>query len=122
MLDFLASVTSGAGFFGRAHKNLHAETGLVVLNGESGRQAFMRAYEIYNRVDIFRFNEWTDSYVYSWAFSSFADCTDFSVKFNLKSSNPIFEFDRGKSVLHLKGNRKGSVNRIVDHFRVLIRR
>ena len=26
--------------------------------------------------------------------SSFADCTDFSVKFNLKSSNPIFEFDR----------------------------
>jgi len=109
-------------FLGRAHKQLHAETGLIDFRGAKGRQLFRRVLEIYRSLEIFDFNEWTDSYIYTYVFQFHKDCFDICKHRGVKSSNPLYEIDRGRHLLHLKGMRKGSSIMFFDCLRVLLRR
>lgn len=121
-LSQLFSERHAVSFLGRAHKQLHAETGLIDFRGAKGRELFRKVLEIYRSLEIFDFNEWTDSYIYTYAFQFHKDCFDICKHRGVKSSNPLYEIDRGRHLLHLKGMRKSNSIMLLDDLRVLLRR
>lgn len=121
-LSKLFSDKHAVSFLGRAHKQLHAETGLINFQGAKGREYFRKVLEIYRSLEIFDFNEWTDSYIYTYAFQFHKDCFDICKHRSVKSSNPLYEIDRGRHLLHLKGMRKSNSIMLIDDLRVLLRR
>lgn len=109
-------------FLGRAHKQLHAETGLINFKGSLGRELFERVLAIYKSLELFEFNEWTDSYIYTSVLQFNKHCFDICKHRGVRSSNPLYELDRGRHLLHLKGMRKNSSTKLLDDLRVLLRR
>ncbi len=123
--DWLSSVFSpdhAVSFLGRAHKQLHAETGLINFQGALGRELFERVLDIYKSLELFEFNEWTDSYIYTSVLQFNKHCFDICKHRGVRSSNPLYELDRGRHLLHLKGMRKSSSTHLLDDLRVLLRR
>jgi hypothetical protein len=123
--DWLAQLFSdrhAVSFLGRAHKQLHAETGLINFRGAKGRELFCKVLEIYRSLEIFDFNEWTDSYIYTYTFQFHKDCFDICKHRGVRSSNPLYEIDRGRHLLHLKGMRKSNSIMLFDDLRVFLRR
>jgi hypothetical protein len=123
--DWLSQMFSdrhAVSFLGRAHKQLHAETGLINFRGAKGRELFSRVLKIYTSLEIFDFNEWTDSYIYTYTFQFHKDCFDICKYRGVKSSNPLYEIDRGRHILHLKGMRKNSKLMFLDDIRILLGR
>lgn len=118
----LFSDSHAVSFLGRAHKQMHAETGLIDFRGDRGREIFREVLEIYKTLDVFNFNEWTDSYIYTYAFQFKKDCYDICKHLGVKSSNPLYEIDRGRHLLHLKGMRKNSKIMLIDDLRILLGR
>jgi hypothetical protein len=121
-LSQLFSDRHAVSFLGRAHKQLHAETGLIDFRSAKGRELFRKVLEIYRSLEIFDFNEWTDSYIYTYAFQFHKDCFDICKHRGVKSSNPLYEIDRGRHLLHLKGMRKSNSIMLLDNLRVILRR
>lgn len=121
-LSSVVSVKHSVSFFGRSHKQLHAETGLIDFRGPGGREIFSRVLQIYKSLALFEFNEWTDSYVYTSVFHFNKHCFDISKHRGIRSSNPLYELDKGRHILHLKGTRKSSFSHVYDALRVLFRR
>jgi hypothetical protein len=109
-------------FLGRAHKQIHAETGLIHFRGAQGRELFARVLHEYESLGLFDHHEWTDSYIYTAVFQFRRGCADLSRRHHVRSSNPIFEIDRGRHLLHLKGGRKGSSSLVLDHLRIWLGR
>ncbi len=121
-LERVFSPTHAVSFLGRSHKGIHAETGLINFNGPKGRELFSRIIEIYRSLELFEFNEWHDAYIFTSILLYRKDCYDISRHNGVKSSNPLYEIDRGRHILHLKGNRKSSSSQLLDELRVLLRR
>ncbi|MDR7096750.1 hypothetical protein J2X09_004507 [Hydrogenophaga laconesensis] len=121
-LSTLFSPTHAVSFLGRAHKQLHAETGLINFRGALGRVMFERVLDIYKSLELFEFNEWTDSYIYTSVLQFNKHCFDICKHRGVRSSNPLYELDRGRHILHLKGMRKNSSTMLLDDLRVLLRR
>lgn len=121
-LSQLFSSSHAVSFLGRAHKQIHAETGLIDFRGPEGRRLFGRVLDAYRSLELFEFNEWTDSYIFTWAFQFNKHCFDISKQRGVRSSNPLYEIDRGRHIVHLKGMRKGSSSHLLDDIRVLLRR
>ncbi len=121
-LSQVFSAEHAVSFLGRAHKQLHAETGLIDFRGAEGLRLFNRVLDIYKSLEIFDFNEWTDSYVYTSVFQFNKHCFDICKHRGVRSSNPIYEIDRGRHLIHLKGMRKNSSSMLLDDLRVLLRR
>jgi hypothetical protein len=121
-LSQLFSDRHAVSFLGRAHKQLHAETGLIDFRGAKGRELFRKVLKIYRSLEIFEFNEWTDSYIYTFAFQFHKDCFDICKYHGVRSSNPLYEIDRGRHILHLKGMRKNSKLMFFDNIRILLGR
>jgi hypothetical protein len=109
-------------FLGRAHKQIHAETGLIHFRGPLGQALFRRVLEEYVSLGLFDHKEWHDAYIYTAVFQFRRGCADLSQQHHVRSSNPIFELDRGRHLLHLKGGRKGSSSAWLDHLRVWLGR
>jgi hypothetical protein len=121
-LSQLFSDKHAVSFLGRSHKQLHAETGLIDFRGAKGREFFRKVFKIYRSLEIFDFNEWTDSYIYTYAFQFHKDCFDICKYRGVKSSNPLYEIDRGRHILHLKGMRKNAKFLFFDNIRMLLGR
>jgi hypothetical protein len=121
-LQTLFSPAHAVSFLGRAHKQLHAETGLINFAGAEGRKQFERVLEIYKSLDLFEYNEWTDSYIYTSVLQFNKHCFDICAHRRVRSSNPIHEIDRGRHMIHLKGMRKNSSSFLLDELRILLRR
>jgi hypothetical protein len=109
-------------YFGRAHKQMHAETGLIHFRGSLGRSLFARVLHEYETLGLFDHHEWTDSYIYTAVFQFRRGCCDLSRKHGVRSSNPIFEIDAGRHLLHLKGGRKSASSTALDRLRVWLGR
>jgi hypothetical protein len=123
--DWLCSIFSeshAVSFLGRSHKQLHVESGLIHFRGASGQELFRRVLDIYASLRIFDFNEWHDGYIYNHIFQFYKGCYDICRHRKVKSSNPLYEIDRGRHLLHLKGNRKDISSTILDGLRVILRR
>jgi hypothetical protein len=123
--EWLAQLFSGDDavyYFGRAHKQMHAETGLIHFRGDAGRALFGRVLHEYETLGLFDHHEWTDSYIYTAAFQFRRGCCDLSRKHRVRSSNPIFEIDGGRHLLHLKGSRKSASSTALDRLRVWLGR
>jgi len=116
------SPTHAISFLGRAHKQLHAETGLINFRGTEGHRLFERVLAIYKSLELFEFNEWTDSYVYTSVLQFNKHCFDICKHRGIRSSNPLYEIDRGRHIIHLKGTRKNTSSMLLDDLRVLLRR
>lgn len=121
-LQGLFSRDHAVSFLGRAHKQLHVESGLVNLRGATGREIYGQVIEVYRSGRLFDFNEWHDGYVVTPFFQYSRHAFDISRRHGVRSSNPLYEIDRGRHVLHLKGQRKGSSVSLLDDLRVLLRR
>lgn len=121
-LSALFSPEHAVSFLGRAHKQLHAETGLINFKGDLGRVMFERVLAIYKSLELFDYNEWTDSYIYTSVLQFNKHCFDICKHRGVRSSNPLYELDRGRHILHLKGMRKNSSTMLLDDLRVLLRR
>lgn len=121
-LSTLFSPEHAVSFLGRAHKQLHAETGLINFTGAVGKTMFERVLVIYKSLELFEFNEWTDSYIYTSVLQFNKYCFDICKHRSVRSSNPLYELDRGRHLLHLKGKRKNSSTMLLDDLRVLLRR
>lgn len=121
-LPQIFSQAHAVSFLGRAHKQIHAETGLINFRGEKGRELFARALALYESLELFELNEWTDSYVFTSVFQFNKHCFDISKHHGVRSSNPLHELDRGRHIVHLKGMRKTSSSSLLDDLRVLLRR
>jgi hypothetical protein len=123
--DWLAQLFAGDDavyYLGRAHKQIHAETGLIHFRGERGRALFRRVLDEYVSLGLFEHKEWHDAYIYTAVFQFRRGCADLSRQNHVRSSNPIFEIDRGRHIVHLKGGRKGSSSVLLDHLRVWLGR
>lgn len=121
-LEQLFSPTHAVSFLGRAHKGIHAETGLINFIGAGGRKLFQRVLDIYLSLDLFDFNEWHDAYVFTSVFQFNRQCFDICKGRGVRSSNPLYEIDRGRHIIHLKGMRKDSSSKLLDDLRILLRR
>jgi hypothetical protein len=121
-LTKLFSPTHAVSFLGRAHKGIHAETGLINFIGSKGRELCERVVEIYRSMRLFEFNEWHDAYVFTSVLLYDKHCFDISKHNRVRSSNPLYEIDRGQHILHLKGMRKSSNFMLLDDIRILIGR
>jgi hypothetical protein len=121
-LEQVFSPTHAVSFLGRTHKGIHAETGLMNFVGPKGRELCEQVVEIYRSLELFEFNEWHDAYVFSSVFLYNKHCFDISKHHGVRSSNPLYEIDRGRHILHLKGMRKNSSTMLLDDLRVLLRR
>ncbi len=121
-LKALFSETHAVSFLGREHKSIHAETGLINFVGSTGRQLFQQVFEIYRTLRVFDFKEWHDAYIFTSVFLYNKYCYDISKHRGVRSSNPLYEIDRGKHLLHLKGNRKSSSRFLIDDLRVILGR
>ncbi len=104
--DQVYSKTHQISYFGRNYKKMHAETGLVYFNVRQSRCVIDHVFNAYSDLDLYNFKEWHDAYIFTSFIRDRRDCYDISDKFNLRSSNPILELDRGVRISHLKGNRK----------------
>jgi hypothetical protein len=123
--DWLARMFCGDDavyYFGRAHKQMHAETGLIHFRGPLGRALFARVLHEYQTLGLFDHHEWTDSYIYTAVFQYRRGCCDLSRRHHVRSSNPIFEIDGGQHLLHLKGGRKSTSSMALDRLRVWLGR
>jgi hypothetical protein len=123
--EWLTQIFSGDDavfYFGRAHKQMHAETGLIHFKGPLGRALFARVLHEYETLGLFDHHEWTDSYIYTAAFQFRRGCCDLSRRHGVRSSNPIFEIDGGRHLLHLKGGRKSASSTALDRLRVWLGR
>lgn len=121
-LEQVFSPTHAVSFLGRTHKGIHAETGLINFIGHKGRELCERVVDIYRSLELFEFNEWHDAYVFSSVLLYNKHCFDISKHCGVRSSNPLYEIDRGRHILHLKGMRKNSSTMLLDDLRVLLRR
>jgi len=121
-LERVFSQTHAVSFLGRTHKGIHAETGLINFIGATGRELCERVVDIYRSLELFEFNEWHDAYVFTSVLLYNKHCYDISKNQRVRSSNPLYEIDRGKHLLHLKGMRKKSSFMLLDDLRILMRR
>jgi hypothetical protein len=121
-LEQVFSPTHAVSFLGRTHKSIHAETGLINFIGLKGRELCERIINIYRSLELFEFNEWHDGYVFTSVLLYNKHCFDISKHYGVRSSNPLYEIDRGKHLLHLKGMRKNSNFKLFDDFRILLGR
>lgn len=121
-LQQIFSSTHGVSFLGRAHKQLHVESGLVNFLGEDGRGLYGRVIDAYRTLDLFNFKEWHDGFVVTPFFQFSKHGFDISKQHRVRSSNPLFEIDRGRHLLHLKGQRKASSSLLLDNLRVWLGR
>jgi hypothetical protein len=123
--EWLAKIFSpihAVSFLGRAHKGIHAETGLLNFIGSKGRELCERVVEIYRSMQLFEFNEWHDAYVFTSVLLYDKHCFDISKHNRVRSSNPLYEIDRGRHILHLKGMRKSFNFMLLDDIRILLGR
>jgi hypothetical protein len=121
-LQKLFSPTHGVSFLGRAHKQLHVESGLVNFLGDDGRALYRRVVDAYRSLDLFNYKEWHDGYVVTPFFQFSRHGFDISRQHRVRSSNPLYEIDRGLHLLHLKGQRKASSSFLLDDIRVWLGR
>lgn len=116
------SLTHAVSFLGRAHKGIHAETGLINFVGPKGRELCERVIGIYRSLELFEFNEWHDAYVFTSVLLYNKHCFDISKHRGVRSSNPLYEIDRGHHIIHLKGMRKNSSLMLLDNIRIFLGR
>lgn len=121
-LEQIFSPSHAVSFLGRAHKQLHAETGLINFIGAEGRKQFERVLALYTSLDLFEYNEWHDGYLFNTVFQFSKHCFDICKHRGVRSSNPLHELDRGRHLVHLKGMRKNSSSFLLDDLRILLRR
>ena len=120
----LFSPQHAVSFLGRAHKQLHSESGLINFIGTEGRKQFERVLALYTSLDLFEYNEWHDGYLFNTVFQFSKHCFDICKHRGVRSSNPLYELDRGRHMVHLKGMRKNSsrFSYLLDDLRILLRR
>lgn len=121
-LGQMFSPTHAVSFLGRTHKGIHAETGLINFVGPKGRELCERVVGTYRSLKLFEFNEWHDAYVFTSVLLYNRQCFDISKHHGVRSSNPLYEIDRGRHMLHLKGKRKKSSSMLLDDIRILLGR
>jgi hypothetical protein len=121
-LDQVFSPTHAVSFLGRTHKGIHAETGLINFMGPKGRELCERVVDIYRSMELFEFKEWHDAYIFTSVLIYNKHCFDISKHRGVRSSNPLYEIDRGRHIVHLKGMRKNSSSMLLDDIRVLLGR
>ncbi len=121
-LQSLFSPDHAVSFLGRAHKQLHVESGLINFLGPEGQRQYRRVVDMYRSLELFDLNEWHDGYAVTPFFQFSRQCFDISKHRRVRSSNPLYEIDRGRHLLHLKGQRKASSSFLLDDLRVLLRR
>jgi hypothetical protein len=121
-LQQIFSSTHGVSFLGRAHKQLHVESGLMNFLGDDGRGLYRRVIDTYRTLDLFNFKEWHDGFIVTPFFQFSKYGFDISKQHRVRSSNPLFEIDRGRHLLHLKGARKASSSLLLDNLRVWLGR
>lgn len=109
-------------FLGRTHKGIHAETGLINFIGAKGRDLCGEVIYIYRSLKLFEFNEWHDAYIFTSVLIYNKHCFDISKHLRARSSNPLYEIDRGIHIIHLKGMRKNSSSMLLDNIRILLGR
>ncbi len=116
------SLTHAVSYLGRAHKGIHAETGLINFVGPKGRELCERVINIYRSLELFEFNEWHDAYIFTSVLLYNKHCFDISKNQGVRSSNPLYEIDRGIHIIHLKGMRKNSNSKLLDNIRIFLGR
>jgi hypothetical protein len=118
----LCPETHSVSYFGRSHKGIHAETGLMNFAGPRGQQMFERVLRVYTSLELFEYREWHDAYIFTSVFQFNKRCFDISRHHGVRSSNPIYEVDRGRHIVHLKGARKAAASPLIDRLRVFLGR
>jgi hypothetical protein len=121
-LDQVFSPTHAVSFLGRTHKGIRVETGLINFIGPKSRELFERVLAIYRSLQLFEFNEWNDAYIFTSVLLYNKYCFDISKHRGVRSSNPLYEIDRGRHILHLKGMRKNNSFTLLDDIRILLGR
>lgn len=109
-------------FFRRMGTHMHSESGFLVLRKCPELVTVYREMLEFIMADRFyNLASWTDcSVIDHFADTGRIDFFDFCAYYDLRSTNPVYESSLRKSMLHLKGPRKGSysvIKRILGLYR-----
>jgi hypothetical protein len=113
---FISPVKSyDLGIFRRVNSHLHPESGFLVLNAssESLKATYQNMLDRILSHQFYNLPSLTDcSLLDDEIISKSINAIDFCDYYQLKSTNPVYESDLRKVMLHLKGPRKGSYSSI----------